>query len=306
MTEPNDSELADGIRGLLQEADTALRGSAFAIINRQTRSTVLRYYDAAALRHCCLLLKDIEACSEAGQEIAVRILGRVFMEAWFTAMYIHFGEWEALERVAQSTAYHVKLVDQALNGYDERIRNAKKRAKKKDRAISKANQDVMHRNQIDPSRAPMQLHPTPYVPRLNPTGINVSRRINQDLKEVEPKPLPVEEITRHLTRLGPIKGFAQETFEPLYLWYRIFSAGSLHATLNVYDAYYQPGNFDRAAAEPTDSSLIPHVRITALYCAAFLVGSVLTNAGIAAPVATGLRSRYEPDPDFSSWTPGSL
>jgi hypothetical protein len=306
VSERVDKELADGARRLLQEIDDALSGSKFAIINRQTRSTVFRYYDAAALRHCCLLFRDIETCSAAGQEMAVRILGRVFIEAWFTAMYIHFGEWEAFERVAQSTAHHVTVVDQALKDFDTKIRTTKRSAKKKDKAVSKTNRGIEYWNQNNPSQPPKQLHARPYIPTLNPTGIDVSRRIKQDLKNVSPEKLTVEEITRQLTRLGPVKGFAMETFEPLYIWYRIFSAGSLHATLNVYDAYYRPGNFDRAAAEPTDASLIPHVRITALYCIAILASSVLTDARIPAPVATELRGRYEPDPDFASWTPGGM
>lgn len=53
--------------------------------------TLHRYYDAAALRHCCQLLKDIEISSAARQEMAVRILGCVFLEAWLAAVYIHFG-----------------------------------------------------------------------------------------------------------------------------------------------------------------------------------------------------------------------
>jgi hypothetical protein len=304
LTGPTATELADGARRLLTEVDVALSGSAFAIINHQTRGTIRRYYDAAALRHCCLLLKDIETSSEAGQEMTVRILGRVFMEAWFVALYIHFGGWEAFERVAQNTVYQVRLVDGDIKNYDSQIRGAKKRAREKHKAVSMANAGIAYWNRVNPRHAPKSFLDAPYIPTLNPTDIDVSRRITQDLKGVDPRSLPVEEVAQCLSKLGPAKGFAQETFRPLYLWYRIFSAGSLHATLNVYDAYYQPGHFDRAAARPTDASLIPHVRITALYCTAFLVGSVLQDAGIAAPVATELRNRYEPDPDHAAWTPG--
>jgi hypothetical protein len=120
--------LADGARRLLAEVDTALCGSAFGILNNQTPGTIHRYYDAAALRHCCLLLRDIEICSEAGQEMTVRILGRVFMEAWLVALYIHFGGYEALRRVAQNTAHHVALVDRGLKDFDALIERAKERA----------------------------------------------------------------------------------------------------------------------------------------------------------------------------------
>jgi hypothetical protein len=87
----------------------------------------------------------------------------------------------------------------------------------------------------------------------------------------------------------------------------MLSAGSGHANINVYDAYYQPGpGFDRAAPEPTDDSFMMPARITALHCTAFLVGWVLQDAGLPAPVATELRHRYEPDPTGqASWAPGT-
>ncbi|HEX9539819.1 MAG TPA: hypothetical protein VGA04_16805 [Streptosporangiaceae bacterium] len=79
-TKSTSEELSDGAQRLLAEVDAALNGSAFAILNNQTRGTLHRYYDAAALRHCCQLLKDIELSTEAGQEMTVRILARAFIE----------------------------------------------------------------------------------------------------------------------------------------------------------------------------------------------------------------------------------
>lgn len=287
---------------LLAEADTALSSNAFAILNNQTRSTIHRLYEAASLRHCCVLLQDIEKCSEAGQEIVVRILARVFMEAWFIAMYIHFGGWTAFERVAQETAYQSGLVARAFTDYDKRLMQTKKIAKRKGRAVAKANAGISTWNETNPAQ-PKELHVPPYIPTLNPTGIDVSRRVTKDLKDVEQKHLTIEEVTRQLSALGPTKGFAQETFEPLYLWYRVFSAGSVHATLNVYDTYYRPGNFDRIAPAPADTTLVPQIRVTALYCTALIVQAVLNASNIHAPVAAALLETYEPDPSQSSWWP---
>jgi hypothetical protein len=307
QTEPTSEELSDGARRLLDEADAALSGSAFAILNNQTRGTIHRYYDAAALRHCCQLLKDIELSSAAGQEMTVRILARVFIEAWLTALYIHFGGWEAVERVAQATADQVKRTEQDLKDFDTRLARARKAARRSRKVVTAANAGIAKRNARNPSQPPRHALAEPYIPQLTPTGIDISRRLTQDLKGVKPRALPLTEITDRLTALGPEKGFAQETFRPLYIWYRIFSAGSLHANLNVYDAYYQAGRtFDHAAARPTDNSLTMIIRITALYSTAFLVGWVLPDAGIAAPVAAELRNRYEPDPaGRASWTPGN-
>src|SRR5262249_9777660 len=160
------------------------------------------------------LLRDIETCSEAGQEMTVRILGRVFMEAWFVALYIHFGGYRALRRVAQNTAHHVGLVDRSLKDFDALIERSKKRALAKHEAVSKANEGIKRWNKENPSQPFKQLLAEPYIPTLNPTGIDVSRRLNEDLKGVDPRPLSVEEITECLGKLGPEKGFAWETFKP--------------------------------------------------------------------------------------------
>jgi hypothetical protein len=62
---------------------------------------------------------------------------------------------------------------------------------------------------------------------------------------------------------------------------------------------------DRAAPLPVNGdSLIMNTRITALYCTAFLLGWILLDAGIPAPVATELRQRLEPDPTGqAAWAP---
>lgn len=238
--------------------------------------------------------------------MTVRILARAFMEAWLTALYIHFGGFEALERVVQDTAYQVRLVDNDLKNFDAGLARAKKKARRKAEAVSRANAGIARWNADNPSQPPKPLLQNPYVPQLRPSGIDISRRLTEDFKGVKARCLPLKEITDRLTELGPDKGFALETFQPLYIYYRIFSAGSTHANINVFDAYYQPGRvFDRAAAHPTDDSLAMPVRITALYCTAFLAGWVLLDAGMSAPVATELRMRYEPDPTGqASWAPG--
>jgi hypothetical protein len=244
---------------------------------------------------------------QQGLAAGLHILARAFIEAWLTALYIHFGGYEAFKRVVQDAAYQVKLTHDNLKEFDARLLRAKKAAKKKYKAIADANAGINMWNARNPSQAAKQVHDEPYIPQLTPTGIDISRRLTQDLKGVEPRRLPLTEITDRLTELGPVKGFAQETFRPLYIYYRIFSAGSAHANINVYDAYYQPGaTFDHAAAQPTDDSLTMPIRITALYCAAFLAGWVLLDAGLPATVATELRNRYEPEPSGqASWAPGN-
>lgn len=204
-TAPTSDELAAAAKRLLDEADAALSGSHFAIINRHTPGTLHRYYDAAALRHCCHLLTEIETAADAGQEMTVRVLGRAFIEAWLTALYIHFGGDEALERVAQDTLHQVKLSDNDLKEFDQRLQRDKDKATARAAKIRHDNAGIARRNAANPAQPATPLGDEPYIPRLTPTSIDISKRIIEDFNGITPKALPLTEITDRLTQLGPEK-----------------------------------------------------------------------------------------------------
>lgn len=102
---PTAADLADLAERLLDEVDHELSTDRWAILNIETEHATWRRYDMAALRHCCRLVRKIEAASASGLEFAVRTLDRAHMEAWLTALYIHFGGHEALVRLARNTEY---------------------------------------------------------------------------------------------------------------------------------------------------------------------------------------------------------
>ena len=303
---PTSDELADGAVRLLAEAHAALSSDHFAISDTAP-DMVYRYYHAAAVRHCCLLLTEIEQSAAARQEMTVRILGRVFIEAWLTSLYLHFGGHDALLRLEQDTVHQVELTDRDLKDFDARLARAKEKAAAKADKVSKANTGITGWNAANPDLPGKPLIPEPRIPQLTPTGIDISKRLTEDLAGITARSLPLTEIIDRLTELGPEKGFAQETFRPVYILYRMLSAGAVHANINVYDAYYQPGPPDMAAPIPVNGeSLIMNTRITALYSTAFLLGWVCLGAGITAPVAVELRKRLEPDPtSHVGWAPGT-
>lgn len=76
-------------------------------------------YDGAALRNCCRLLYEIEVAAAAGLELSVRMLGRAHMEAWLVALYIHFGGYEALLRVAQDARHSLEGIELEARQFDE-------------------------------------------------------------------------------------------------------------------------------------------------------------------------------------------
>lgn len=179
-TAPTSEELAEGLIRLLAEADAAISSDRFAIINVRTPGTLHRYYDVASVRHCCLLLMEIELSAATGQEMTVRILGRVFIEAWLTALYIHFGGYDALIRVAQDTVYQVQLTDRDLKDFDQRIARDEKNATAWAAKIRKANAGIAGRNTANPQLAAKPLFPEPRITQLTPTGIDISKRITED------------------------------------------------------------------------------------------------------------------------------
>jgi prefoldin subunit 5 len=213
-TAPTSDELAAAAKRLLDEADAALSGSHFAIINHRTPGTLHRYYDAAALRHCCQLLAEIENASAAGQELTVRVLGRAFIEAWLTALYIHFGGDEALERVAQDTLHQVKLSDNDLKDFDQRLQRDKGKATARAAKIRHDNAGITRRNAANPAQLATPLRAGPYIPRLTPTGIDISKRITEDFNGITSRSLPLTEITDRLTQLGPEKASPRRPSAP--------------------------------------------------------------------------------------------
>ncbi len=173
--------------------------------------------------------------------MTVRVLGRAFLEAWLTALYIHFGGDEALERVAQDTLHQVTLSHKDLKDFDQRLQRDKGKATARAAKIRHDNAGIARRNAANPGQPATPLRDEPYIPQLTPTGIDISKRITEDFNGITPRPLPLTEIIDRLTQLGPEKGFAQETFRSIYIHYRLLSAGGVHANMNVYDSYYLPG-----------------------------------------------------------------
>ena len=303
-SEPSAEEIAESVAGLLAEVDTALSSDRWAFLDTGSDNVKYQLYEAAALRHCCLLLEQIAQAVAANQDLSVRILGRAHLEAWLYAMYLHFGKNDALTRMAQDTVRGLEASDQANKQFDERLAKEKKKAKNRLSKVLKANAGISHWNADHPDQPPKPLLEEPHVPRLRPTGIDLRDRI-ADFNGVKGQALPVSEVVDALTKLGAQRGFAKESFTPLYLIYRVVSASSVHPTLNVLDSYFtRPGSFVHVARRPVHESTMLSTLITALYSTAYLAGWVLGDADWPAPVAYQVRTRFEPDPSGqASWAP---
>jgi len=304
---PTPEQLSDGTLRLLAEVDDAFATNRWAVLDRGSEHVTWLLYDGAALRHCCRLLYEMEFAAAGPLEFAVRLLARAHLEAWLAGLYIHYGGFEAVGRVAQDTRYSLEGTNNEASQFDHWLTAEQKSARRRARKVEKANKEIAQWNKANPDRPAKTLLDQPYVPQLQPTGLDLSDRIAA-FGEYEARALPVSEIVDALTKLALEKGFGLESFRPLYLIYRVLSTIGTHASLNILEAYLMPGKsgrFIRIAARPINGSMIDNARVTALHSTAFLARAVLGEQGTPTPVADEIEAWLRPDPSGrSAWAPG--
>ena len=279
-TYPTFAQLGTNTARLLTEASDALSADCWAIINR-SQSTLHRLYDAAALRHTCVLLRRIAGAALDQDELTVRILGRAHMKAWLTGIYLHFGGHDALQRIAADTLHETTIMNNALTQYDEKLRKARNEARRRHGKIRADNARKALWNAQHPDEPPKPLLYEPHIPQRQEVGIDP--RI-ADFAGIQARSLSLNQIADALTKLGSGHGFAREDFTQPYLHYRFLSAASVHPSLHLYDSYFeQPGHFVHTTDQPTGHSVMHHTWITALYSTALHVGWVLHDACATRP-----------------------
>lgn len=301
---PTPEQIAQGVAALLDEVGEAFASDRWAILDTGREHSTWLLYDGAALRHCCNLMYEIEVAALADLELSVRMLGRAHLEAWLMALYIHFGGYEALVKVGQDARHALEGIAKEGREFDEWLAAEKRAARKSTEKVAKANSGISQWNEANPNAPAKPLLDEPYVPQLGSTGLDLDDLIG-GFDPHEAQGLPVKNIVEALTRMGPDKGFARESFRPMYLIYRTLSTIGFHANVHILDAYFVPGGFIRIAPAPINGSVIDSIRVTALYGTAYLAGYVLGSNGIAAPAADEIRDWLRPDPSGrAAWAPG--
>jgi hypothetical protein len=303
-TPPTSAQVAQGVIDLLDEVNGVFSSDRWAILDSGREHATWLLYDGAALRHCCRLLYEIEVAAAAGLELSVRMLGRAHMEAWLVALYIHFGGYEALLKVAQDARHSLEGIELEARQFDQWLAAEKAAARKSGTKVAKTNSGIAQWNGKNPDAPPKPLLDEPYMPQLSSTGLDLSSLID-GFGPHEAQGLSVSEIVDSLTKWGPEKGFSRESFRPIYLIYRTLSAIGTHASMHILDAYFVPGGFIRVASMPVNGSASDSVRASSLYGTAFLAGRVLSERGIPAPAADEICDWLRPDPTGrAAWAPG--
>lgn len=157
------------------------------------------------------------------------------------ALCIHFGGYEALLKVGQDARH-------ALEGqeFDEWLAAEKRAARKSAEQVAKANSGLSQWNEANPDAPAKPLLDEPYVPQLSLTGLDLDELLG-GFDPHKAQGLPVKNIVEALTKVGPDKGLARESFRPICLIYRTLSAIGPHANMHILDAYFVPGGFIRTA-----------------------------------------------------------
>ena len=193
--------VAQGLIDLLGEIDETFSSDMWAILDSGRQHTTWLLYDGAALRHCCRLLYEIEAAAAAGLELSVRMLGRAHMEAWLVALFIHFGGYEALLKVAQDARHSLEGIELEARQFDEWLAAEKTAARKSGMRVAKTNSGIAQWNEKNPDVPPKPLLDEPYVPQLSSTGLDLSSLI-EGFGSHEAQGLSVSEIVDALTKRG--------------------------------------------------------------------------------------------------------
>jgi hypothetical protein len=123
------------------------------------------------------LLYEIEVAAAACLELSVRMLGRAHMEAWLIGLYIHFGGYEALLRVAQDARHSLEGIEFEARQFDEWLAAEKTAARKSGKKVAKTNGGIAQWNEKNPYAPPKPLLDEPYVPQLSSTGLDLSNLI---------------------------------------------------------------------------------------------------------------------------------
>jgi hypothetical protein len=163
---------------LLGEVGEAFSSDRWAVLDTHRQHATWLLYDGAALRHCCRLLYEIEVAAAAGLELSVRMLGRAHMEAWLVALYIHFGGYEALLKVAQDARHSLEGIELEATQFDEWLAAEKTAARKSGRKVATTNGGIAQWNEKNPDVPPKPLLDEPYVPQLSSTGLDLSSLID--------------------------------------------------------------------------------------------------------------------------------
>jgi hypothetical protein len=275
------------VSALITEIDEALADDHWVLLVSRTRQgqiymsdkAVVRLYAAAGLRHCCVLVADIDRARVEGRETLARLAARAHLETWLTATYIQRGGFEALAAVDGSYQQSLLNWQHANATYNDQLQAQVRRIKRERTSIRKNNQHRQRHNDSLPDWEPLPMLPLPPLPTRTTNTIDVTPAL-ADLTKAKPADLPLTEIVQRLNRLVVNAQEPDPALENVYDYaYRFFSNFGAHPTLPVLDSYIKDKdrNFVRLArtqlVPPMAETLTEHALMFTAALAQLVLGS---------------------------------
>jgi hypothetical protein len=281
--------LSPTIELLLDEVDVALSSGRWTFL--VGRGVLPRAYAGAALRHCSVLLKEMDEARRAEREVTVRVLLRALVEAWFVGMYLALGREEALDSLAADYLATMQRWDRSLRDYNEKTQRAQARAKMSNAKIRRNNERKASWNELHPDEPPLPLTPRVSVPARGPVEFDLTPALLGAETDVLPRKLGLSEAARRVDQLLDRAG-DELTVEAAYeVVYRALSTWATHTTLPLLDGYFprvKGRHYLRVAPTAAGPPVAEGLTKNAMLLTAILARRVLAMNGTVATIATAI------------------
>lgn len=277
-------------RGVIDEINAGLASPKWSLILRG-RFQQAELLAAAALRHCEALASEMLLACERGAQHTVRLLGRSFLEAWLTGMYLHYGGGDAFDAVLGNYEAAVRTNQSAADLFDAQLAARKKQSRKSKCKVDKANEAIDLYNEEHPE-APRRRMDEVVIPTDVPLQLDMHKFILAFTTE-NPVKLSVHDMVSRIRKLSSAAG-REESYESVYQYaYRSLSVNGAHPTINVLLGYVKDGFFRTVGTETTQPDSNEAVQMTTLLLLAHMVKVIFEKRDVDHSYSTLVMRRFD-------------
>jgi hypothetical protein len=299
-------ELTKSVRLLREELEGALSQDDWVLVPQW--SILSSAYAGAALSHCAVLLAGMDDARLSGQalggsapgaEMMTRLGIRSLIESWLVGLFLVYGGDEALDWLAASYQAAIEKTVRAIHAYNDTVKAAAGKARKRNRKLGALNDKRVLRNEIHPQEPPLSLYKEVTVPWRQPMDVDLSAALAGAQSDVPPEETPLSALADRVDQLADERGdrvTARAIYEAAY---RVTSTFAAHTTLGLLDSYlsHNVGWFVRLTTKPSTPSTAESTTRSGLVLTAMLARRTLAMRGSPSPIASAieaLATRHEP------------
>lgn len=196
-TAREDDELTTTIRLLVAEIDQGLGLDRWVFVRRW--SVLSKAYAGAALRHCSILLEEMDHARRVGRETTVRILLRTHLETWLVGMYLVFGDDEALDAIAADYLSTMEKWERQLTAYNDKTQRAIEDAERRNVKIHADNDGKARWNRLHPDQPPRPIISEVSVPTRKPVEFVLAPALLGAQTDVPAREMILSNVAARLT-----------------------------------------------------------------------------------------------------------